>query len=122
MKKLIIALALLPACATGNAIKDGAKAGAKIALHCAEDSIISKAVQIVPAILAILSSPGNTWKSQADMYGATYTKEVTICAARTAIEKLTAPVQSEGPPADPEAVKRTATARLRELELEANVQ
>lgn len=122
MKKLIVALALLSSCATGNAIKDGAKAGGKIALHCAEDSIVSKASQIFPAILAILASPGDTWKDQADMYAAKYTQEVTICAARTALEKLTAPVQSEGLVADPAAVKKTVTARLRELELEANVQ
>lgn len=122
MKKLVIAIALLSSCATGNLIKDGVKAGGKIALHCAEDSIISKASQIFPAILAIMTSPGDTWKDQADMYAAKYTEEVTICAARTALEKLTSPVQSEGLVADPEVVKKTATARLRELELEANVQ
>lgn len=122
MKKFSIVLSLLLcSCATGNTIKDGAKAGGSITVHCAEDSITSKASQIVPAILAILTSPSNTWKDQADMYAAAYTKEVTICAARTALEKLTAPVQSEGLVADPAAVKRTATARLRELEIENGV-
>lgn len=123
MKKLsLIAIVLsIMSCATGNAIKDGATAGGKITLHCAEDSIVSKASQIFPAILAILASPGDTWKDQADMYAAKYTQEVTICAARTALEKLTSPVQSEALASDPAAVKRTATARLRELELEAGV-
>lgn len=122
MKNLVLALSLLSSCATGSAIKDGATAGGKIALHCAEDSIVSKASQIVPAILAILTSSSTTWKDQADMYAAAYTKEVTICAARNALEKLTAPVQSEGLAVDPEAVKKTAAARLRELEIESNVQ
>lgn len=115
-------ITLVSSCATGNAIKDGVKAGGKIALNCGEDEVTSKASQIVPAILAILMSSSNTWKDQADMYAAKYTKDVTICAARTALDKLTAPVQSEGLVADSEAVKRTATARLRTLELEANVQ
>jgi hypothetical protein len=118
----IALIATLVSCATGNAIKDGAKAGGKIALNCAEEGITSKASQIVPAILAILMSPSDTWKDQADMYAAKYTKDVTICAARTALDKLTAPVQSEALASDPEAVKRTATARVRSLEIEANVQ
>lgn len=121
MERFALALMFVSACATGNAIKDGAVAGGKISLECAKDEITSKASQILPAILAILSSPSDTWKDQADMYAAKYTKNVTICAARTALEKLTAPVQSEGLAPDPEAVKRTARARVRELELEAGV-
>lgn len=120
MKKLSIVLALaLTSCATGNAIKDGAKAGGKIVLDCGKEEITSKASQIVPAILAILTSPTNTWKDQADMYAAAYTKDVTICAARTALDKLTNPVQSEALASNPEDVKKTATARLRTLELES---
>lgn len=123
MKKLSIILAIaLTSCATGNAIKDGAKAGGKIVLDCGKSEITSRASQIVPAILAILMSPSNTWKDQADMYAAAYTKDVTICAARTALDKLTNPVQSEAVATDPEEVKRTATARVRALEIEANVQ
>lgn len=124
MKTLLrfVVIATLASCATGNAIKDGAKAGGKIALDCGKNEIVSKASQIVPAILAILMSPSDTWKDQADMYAAAYTKDVTICAARTALDKLTNPVQSEALATDPEAVKRTATARVRALELEANVQ
>lgn len=120
MKKLSLILAIaLTSCATGNAIKDGVKAGGKIALECGKEEITSKASQIVPAILAILTSPTNTWKDQADMYVAAYTKDVTICAARTALDKLTNPVQSEELASNPEEVKKTAMARLRVLELES---
>lgn len=123
MKRFALPLMLVFAssCATGNTIKDGAKAGGKISLRCAEDTIKSKAADIFPAVLAILTSPSKTWKDQADMYAAAYTKEVAICAARAALEKITAPVQSEPNPQDPEAVKREATARVREMELEAGV-
>ncbi len=120
MKKVLVILALsMFSCATGNSIKDGAKAGGKIALNCAKDTIIEAASQIVPAILAILKTPGKSWKEQADLFAAAYTKEVTICAARNALEQLTAPVQAEAVAVDPETMKTMVTARVRELELEA---
>lgn len=117
MKRLIITLALLTsACAT---TKEIVKTLADIGKICAEDGIISKASQIVPAFLAFLTMPSDSWKDQAGMYAKAYGKDVAICAARNALEKLTAPVQSEGLAADPEEIKRTATARVRTLELEA---
>lgn len=121
MKRFGILLALVCSCATttGTTIANGVKAGGNIAETCAKDEIKSNASQIVPAILAILASSSSTWKDQVDMYAAKYTVDVAICAARTAVDKLTAPVQSEGLVADPTAVKRTAVARERELELEA---
>lgn len=120
MKKISITLALLlSSCATGTTLKEGAVAGGKVVANCAKESVVSKASQIFPAILAILASPGDTWKEQVDMYGVKYSQEVALCAARAAVDKLTTPVQSEALAADPEAVKRTATTRLRQLELEA---
>lgn len=117
MKKISIVLALfLSSCA---ATKEVAKTAIDNGKVCAEDPIVTKAGQILPAILAILTMPSNTWKDQAELYAKAYGKDVAICAARTALEKIVAPVQSEALPADPEAVKRTATARVRELELEA---
>jgi len=118
MKKLSIVLALLISCAT---TKEVAKDTLAIGKICAEESIIEKASQIVPAIKAILTTPGSSWKEQAEMYMKAYGKEVAICAGRTALEKLISPVQSEGNPVDPEEVKKTAQAREREFELEAGI-
>jgi hypothetical protein len=121
MKKIGIILSLLCSCATttGTTIKNGAKAGASIAETCAKDEVKSVASQIFPAVLAILSSPSDTWKDQMDMYATKYTVDVAVCAAKSAVAKLTAPVQSEGLVANPETLKNTAVVRERELELEA---
>jgi hypothetical protein len=119
VKKISIVLALLIVSGCGSTTKAVATAAVDIGKTCAEEPIISKASQILPAILAILTTPSNTWKDQAQLYVKAYGQDVAVCAARTALDKLTAPVQSEANPTDPEAVKRTATARVREMELEA---
>lgn len=115
MKKLSIIIVILASCAT---TKDTLKSGGKIALQCGEDSLKSRASTILPSILAILSMSSDDWSKQADMYIENYGKDVVVCAARTAIDKLTSPVQSEALAVDLEAAKRVATARLRSLEIE----
>ncbi len=115
MKKFSLIVMFLASCAT---TKSTLKSGGKISLQCAEDSLASRASTILPSILAILSMSSDDWRRQAEMYAENYGKDVVICAARTAIDKLTAPVQSEALAVDLEAAKKIATARLRSLELE----
>jgi hypothetical protein len=122
VKKLILVIAMSAISCAGSTLGTGVKTGGKIALQCGEESLKARASTILPSILAILAMASDEWKKQADMYVANYGKDVTICAARTALDKLTAPVQSEGLVADPEVIKKTATARLRAMEIEANVE
>lgn len=123
MKKLSIILTLVLAldasCATGSALENGLKTAGKAALDCAESELAAKASEIEPALEAILKTPSKTWEKQADMYGAAFTTDVEICAARTAAQKITSPVQSEAVAQDPAELSKTVTARLRTLEIKA---
>lgn len=117
MKKIWITVMLLTSCVSSTP-KDVLKSGGKIVLECGEENLRARASTILPSILAILSMSSDDWRKQAEMYVENYGKDVVICAARTALDKLTAPVQSEALAVDVEATKKIATVRLRTLEIE----
>jgi hypothetical protein len=113
VKKIILLITLVACSGTTKGVKDGAKA----TLSCVEESLLSKASQLVPTFVGILTGNTTTWKQQAKVLGKEFGKDAAVCAARTALEKITNPVQAS-PEEDPEEIKKKAVARVRELEIE----
>ncbi len=86
------------------------------AFNCAVEAAQDKARPLVLTMVGVLTGASDdTWKKQTKVLAKEFGKDAVACATRTALERITNPVQSEE---DPELMKATAMARARVLEIE----
>lgn len=114
MKKLVLVLVLLCGCSWFS--KNTTAEGKKI-FDCAEQSLMTKARNLLPTVVGLLTGGTENWKEQAKVLGKEFGRDALACATRVAIEKIESPVQSE-PQLDPEQVKKDSVARARALMIE----
>jgi len=118
MRHFIIVALFLSGCASAQKAETVVK---QTAIDCSKEALKEAASQLVPAFLGILTADITNWKQQAVALGKEFGHDVATCAARIALTKIVSPVQSEPNPQDPEAIKRTATARVRTFEIEEGI-
>ena len=74
---------------TGTAVKD-------VAFDCSIQSIKTGAIQLVPAVIAILAGRAGNWKDQLSSFGKGIGQDILACAIREATKELLAKVSASG--------------------------